>query len=44
MTFTNMDSADFNGIAHRVNVLQAAATPVVGAVGNIAGAVQAVAV
>ena len=39
-----MDPADVNGIAHRVIALQATATPVVGAVGNIAGAVQTVAV
>ena len=39
-----MDPADVNAIAHRVTALQAAANPVVGAVGYIAGAVQAVAV
>ena len=39
-----MDPADVNTIAHRVIALQAAATPVVGAVSDIAGGVQAVAV
>ena len=39
-----MDPVDVNAIAHRVITLQAAATPVVGAVGDIAGAVQAVAI
>ena len=41
-TYTN--PADVNAIAHRVTVLQAAATPVVWAVSDIARAVQAVAV
>ena len=39
-----MDPADVTLFAHRVITLQTAATPVVGAVGDIAGAVQAVAV
>ena len=39
-----MDPADVNAIAHRVIALQAAATPVVGVVGDIAGAIQALAV
>ena len=39
-----MDPADVNAIAHRVIALQAVAIPVVGAVGDIAGAIQAVAV
>ncbi len=39
-----MGPADVNAIAHRVIALQAAATPVVGAMGDIAGDVQAVAV
>ena len=39
-----MDPAHVNAIAHRVIALQAAAAPVVGLVGDIAGAVQVVAV
>ena len=44
MAFTKMHPADVNAFAHLVIALQAAATPVAGTVGDIAGAVQAVAV